>query len=407
VRDWLATSGLTGIVTARIEPEGGPLTGRYSFMQFMADCVVLLQRRLIDRVSLRELQVVKYRGSHFEQNAFPMSIGSQGIEVASFSSEDSEADVCAERVSSGVQRLDAMLGGGYYRGASVLITGAPGTAKSTLAALFTEAACRRGETTLYLSFDECGSVMVRDMCSVNVRLSPYIASGLLKMYSAYGMARSTGEHLIRLQALIREHQPRCMVIDPVSAMLKAGPPAGVAQELLHAAQRNGITIVFTSLTEAGDTDADKSAAPLLTLADTTIHLSYVAQAGERNRALTIVKSRGTRHSNQVRELILSDQGVALADVYTVGGEVLMGTLRKEKECVAQMEKEGRRAEVDRKRRELEATAADMQARMVALHRELETRQAEIAALLSAQQAQEELWDAEREDIGQMRGKDQQ
>lgn len=188
----------------------------------MADCVVMLRHRLVDWVSLRELSVVKYRGSRFQENEFPMVIGPQGIDVASFGPEETEAAVSSERVSSGVERLDTMLGGGYFRGANVLITGAPGTAKSTLGGVFAEAACRRGEKTLYVIFDERASVLVRDLCSVGIRLGPHIESGILLMYSAHTMARSTEQHLINIKEMISRHQPRCLVIDPLSAVTRVG-----------------------------------------------------------------------------------------------------------------------------------------------------------------------------------------
>ena len=410
LRDWLLQSGVTGIVAGRIDGNDLLISERYGFMQFMADCVVLLHHRMADRVSQRGLRVVKYRGSHFEENEFPMVISPQGIDATSFGLEEPEVEVSNERVSSGIGRLDTLLSGGYFRGASVLITGAPGTAKSTLAGAFAEAACLRGEKTLFVSFDERAAVMVRDLSSVNIRLSPHIESGALRMYSAHTTARSAEEHLIRLKALIGQHHPRCVVIDPLSATIKAGgrvPGLGVAAQLLHLAQLAGITVVCTSLVEGTDPLVEASAAQISTIADTWIHVSYVAHAGEHNRALTIIKSRGTKHSNQVRELILSDVGVTLADVYTAGGEVLMGSLRWEREHTAQLGKERIRAELERKRHEIELAEADSLARMEVLKRELEARRAELASLIAQQKAQEEQWRAQQRDLSARRGADKE
>ncbi len=410
LHDWLSQAGPTGIVTLKIE-EGEPLLPqRYGFMQFMADCVVLLHHCLAERVSLRDLRVVKYRGSHFAENEFPLVIGPQGMEVTSYDSKEPEAEASTERVSSGIERLDTMLGGGYFRGTSVLITGTVGTAKSTLSAAFIEAACRRGEKTLYVSFDERASAMVHNLSSVGIRLGPHIESGVLRIYAPRIEVRSTEEHLMKIRALTREHKPRCMVIDPLTAMARGGglvPALGFVQQLLHLAQVGGITMVYTSQTLGTNPLVEASEAQISTIADTWIHLSYVAQCGERNRALTIVKSRGTGHSNQVRELILSDQGVTLADVYTAGGEVLMGSLRWERERAEALQKERARVEVERKQRELELSEAETLARLAVLERQLEAQRAELALLIAQQKTQEQAWVVGQEDRGKERGADKE
>lgn len=382
VHEWLATSGLTAIVTVK-DDAGSSLSQRFSFMQFMADCVVLLQHRTQDRVSLRELQVTKYRGSSFSENEFPMIIGRTGITVAG--SETSEADypIFTERISTGIVRLDTMLGGGYYRGTSVLITGVPGTAKSTLGAAFVEAACLRGERALYVSFDEGSRETVRNMESVGIHLKPLVEAGILRMYRGHSAERSAEEHLAIVAALIDEHKPRCMVVDPLSGMLKAGgrrSAMGVAQRFLHLTKIDGITFVGTSLLEEGMTQVESSPIEVSTIADTWIHLSYVIRSGERNRALTIVKSRGTQHSNQVRELLLSEEGLTLADVYSAGGEVLMGTLRHEKETAERAEQERIQAETVHKRQELQRQEAETDAKIQVLQRDLEIQRARLQEL---------------------------
>jgi circadian clock protein KaiC len=377
-------------------------------MLFMTDCVVLLSHHIAERVSLRELRVVKYRGSRYGEAEFPMVIGPQGVEVSSFGPAETRFKVSTERVSTGVARLDTMLDGGYFRGASVLISGAPGTAKSTLAAAFAQAACGRGEKALYVSFDESAGMIERDMSSVGIRLSPHVESGLLMLYSAHGSATSGEEHFIKLKALIREHQPRCLVIDPLSAIAKAGGRVTVesfAQQLFYLTRLEGITVVVTSLTTGNDSRLDDPAAQVSTSADTWIYVSFMAKQGERNRALTIVKSRGTKHSNQVRELILSDQGVTLTDVFTAGGEVLMGSLRWEKERAVELEGKRMHAEIEHKRRLLELGEAETVARMDVLKHELEARRGELALLKLQQEEQKEQTRIEPEDLGALRGAD--
>jgi circadian clock protein KaiC len=216
-----------------------------------------------------------------------------------------------ERISSGLPRLDSMLHGGYHRGSNVLLSGAPGTAKSTLAGLFAAVACARGERTLYVSFDEGAAQIVRNLRSVGIQLATHQRSGLLKIYSTRTRGPNIEDQFGALRRKVRPYQPRCLVIDPLSALstkMQHLASADAAQQFLDFLKGEGITVVNTSLMDGLSTD-EATATGISTIADTWIHVSYVVQDGERNRALTIVKSRGTGHSNQVRELRLSDAGV--------------------------------------------------------------------------------------------------
>jgi circadian clock protein KaiC len=381
LHNWLVDSDVTGLLTVGLEPGSGEHP--YGVMQAIADCVIQLTHRLVDRVLLRELRVLKYRGSPFLANEFPIVIGPHGMEVAALAVALGDYPVSTERVSSGVERLDEMLGGGFLRGTSILITGAPGTAKSTLAGSFAAAACRRGERVLLLSFDEVASEILRNLRSVGIELAPHVEAGLLRLHSGRIEATSAEEHLIGLKTLLETHQPRCVVIDPLSAIIKAGgAPAALsmAKRLLHLAKSRGITLVCTSLLDSGHPDVEATPLQISTLSDTWLHLSYQAVEGERNRALTIVKARGTWHSNQVRELVLSAQGVTLTDVYTAEGRVLMGTARWQQEQREAQQRERERAETERRRIELEQTEAELLSRLQALEHELKRSRAERLAL---------------------------
>jgi len=295
-----------------------------------------------------------------------------------------------ERVSSGVARLDTMLGGGYYRGASVLITGFPGTAKTTLSGAFAEAACRRGERTMFFSFDSDGAEVMRNLSSVGIRLDRYTKSGLVRMVSARTISGSAETLLVRIKTLAREHQSRCVVIDPVSTLAKVGNELtahGVAERLIDWSKANGTTLVCTSLLDELNGQLE-GGTPLQisTIADTWIHLNYLVQAGERNRGLSIIKSRGTSHSNQVRELILSDAGVTLADIYTAGGEVLMGTMRYEKESAERVAKEVAEVAGKLKRVSLDAEEAVLEVRAKSLQTELLAKQVEKTLLARTTQS---------------------
>jgi circadian clock protein KaiC len=388
IRDWLAENQMSAIMTAKTE--GGLSDAvNYDFMQFMVDCVVRLTRRLEHSVSLHRLQITKYRGSDFRAGEFPVSFGASGMEVAPPEPAEIRHRASTERISAGFERLDKMLGGGLFRGSSTLITGLPGTSKTTLAGKFAEAACRRGERTLFVSFDEGAEPIVRNLASVGIQFKPHLKSGLLRMYSARTESTGAEDQLAKLKSLIRDYRPRCMVIDPLSAIAKAGGLAAaraVASRLIYLVKDQGITVFITAINEGDDPTAEATDLQVSTIADTWIHLSYLIRSGERNRALTIIKSRGTWHSNQVRELILGKTGPVLADVYTAGGEVLMGTLRWEKEDQERGKAVQRRAEFDHKRRDLQVSEADTHARITAMQHDLARQRAELETYSSENQA---------------------
>jgi circadian clock protein KaiC len=389
LQEWLHATGLTALITAKASEGDRISTERYAFMQFMVDAVISLNHRMVERVSLRGLRIMKYRGSGFSEGEFPMIIANSGIEVATFGPIDLEYDVSTERVSSGVARLDTMLDGGYYKGSVVLISGAPGVAKTTLAGAFARAACERHQRVLYVSFDEAGSQIVRNLRSVSIDLQPYVDAGLLEMFSTRTESRSSEDHLINLKQRINAFKPQGLVVDPLSALGKTGGHVAAvhaALRLLDFARSLGITTVCTSLVESGAVD-ETTATETSTIADTWIHLAYLVHGGERNRTLTIVKSRGMKHSNQVRELLLSKDGITLADVFTAGGTVLVGTARWEHEMEVREAKARARAERARRRKSAEQSEARLRAQIAALESQLEAHHAE--AELLAQLDEEE------------------
>ena len=380
---WLVDRGLTCIFTLKgTADEPNSITDHpYGFMQFMVECSVILNHSLVGGVSQRNMRVQKYRGSSFDENESPFVIGDGGFDVAIVRTLGrSDVKVTNERVTSGIKRLDTMLGGGYYRAACVLITGFPGTAKTTLSGAFAEAACRRGERTLFVSFDSDGSEVIRNLTSVGIRLERYLKSGLLRMVSARTIVGSAEMSLVRIKAIAAAHRARCLVIDPVSALSNSGTDLaahGVGQRLIDWTKADRITLVCSSLlNEISGLSEPSTPLHISTLADTWIHLSHIVQAGERNRGMSIIKSRGTAHSNQVRELILSNAGVTLADIFTAGGEVLMGTMRWEKESAERLADQV--AEVDGKLKlvALDAQKAELEVRLKAVQTELIAKQLE-------------------------------
>jgi circadian clock protein KaiC len=408
IRDWLAENEVdAAIFTAKIDGHGSEIAN-YGFLQFMVDCVIEFESRLECGVALHRVQVTKYRGSAFAKGEYPVSFGSGGMEIAGPEPTEIQQVASSERVSAGFERLDTMLGGGLFRGSSTLITGVPGTSKTTLSGKFAEAACRRGERTLFVSFDEGADRITRNLTSVGIQLKPYVKSGILRMYSGRTEAIAAEDHLVKLKSLIAEHRPLCMVIDPLSAIAKAGgltAARSVANRFIYLAKEQKITVLVTAINEGDQPEAEATDLQISTIADTWIHLSYLIRGGERNRALTIIKSRGTQHSNQVRELILSDAGPILADVYTAGGEVLMGTLRWEKEDEERAKTVQRRSEFDQKRVALEVAEADTRARIKALEDDLERQRAELATYFSDDQARAVSASARQKSLRRIRSAD--
>ncbi|MBC7994677.1 MAG: circadian clock protein KaiC [Rhizobacter sp.] len=410
---WLNACGFTALITAKADGDTSHGVGQqpFGFMQFMVDCAVVLNHSMALGVSQRNLRVQKYRGSTFDENESPFVIGASGFDVA-ITRKLGRVDnpVSTERIGSGVARLDTMLGGGYYRGATVLVTGFPGTAKTTLSGAFAEAACGRGERTLFVSFDSDGAEVVRNLSSVSIRLDRHLESGLLRMVSARTLLGSAETLLVRIKTLARSHGARCIVIDPVSTLSTAGNELtahAVAERLIDWSKAEGVTLVCTSLLDELTSGAGSgSLLHVSTLADTWIHLSYLVQAGERNRGLSIIKSRGTAHSNQVRELILSNDGVTLADIYTAGGEVLMGTLRWEKERAVRLAAETAEVAARLKQVRLDAEEAELEVRLKSLQTELVAKRTEKSLLARATESLEGEASQGNTQLRELRGADE-
>jgi circadian clock protein KaiC len=408
---WLLAHQLTGVVTLKAESdERGAGRHPFGFIQFMVDCAVILNHSVVLGVSQRNLRVQKYRGSSFDENESPFLIGKTGFEVAvTRTLGRGGAEVTNERVSSGVERLDTMLGGGYYRGASVLITGFPGTAKTTLSGAFAEAACLRGERTMFVSFDSDSNEVIRNLGSVGIQLERFVENGSLHMVSARTITGSAETYLVRIKTLAKEHRARCLVVDPVSTLSKSGNELtahSVAERLIDWSKAEGITLVCTSLLDEMSSQSEAgSPLQISTLADTWIHLNYLVQAGERNRGMSIIKSRGTAHSNQVRELILSDAGITVTDTYTAGGEVLMGTMRWEKESAERHASEVAAVTAKLTSVKLEAEEAELEARMRSLQVELAAKRTEKEVLARSAEVHEREQSLGRDRMRELRGTD--
>lgn len=409
IATWLSEQDVTGLITAKAstEPEtdvADPLSK--SSLPYIADCVILLEQSLIRKVSYRSLRILKYRGSSFDENAAPLLITESGIVAIDTGRPARTVTATTERVSSGVARLDEMLGGGYFRNSCILLTGAPGTAKTILAGAFAAAASQRNEQTLFVSFDSYTDEIVRDLRAVGLRLGEEVAKGTLQIVSRRSYIGSEETQFALLTESARRHGARCVVIDPLSAITNERNPdtsQRVIERFVHWAKSSGITLLCTSLLDSPDQLSETTPTRLSTFADAWIHLSYVQHAGERNRALSVVKFRGSGHSNQVRELRLANDAISLTDVYTEGGEVLMGTLRwsreRELQLAADQQEEAARLQL----RALEADANLLTARMKSIETELLSKQEERETLIRAAEQRRNERDNIKHGLQRLRG----
>jgi circadian clock protein KaiC len=403
LEDWIRSSALTAILTVKTFGRGESDQRRTDLLQYMADCVVVLSRSLSDTESSRSLCVQKYRGADFHANPVPMVITAAGSEVVALRTDRNDYPVFSERVSTGIARLDGLINGGYRRGSSILISGSPGTSKTSLAASFAASACSRGERALFISFDESGAQIIENMESIGANLQTFVDEGLLLIASFISTGATPEAHFVRARDLIRSHRPSCLVIDPISALLKSRYPFSreIVEALLDFAKSQGITVLCTSLLDSVSGDAEMSASHVSTIADTWIQVSYVARDGERNRALTIIKSRGTAHSNQVRELTLGFEGIDLVDVYVAEGEVLMGSARLQKEADIAGQQTLAVAESRLRQMALEAefTALDQQVMTATITRDLKQKEIDfLASTTRARAAQSRVTAGRRLDL---------
>ncbi|HET7225178.1 MAG TPA: circadian clock protein KaiC [Candidatus Eisenbacteria bacterium] len=306
---WLKDRGVTALITG--ERGEGTLT-RHGIEEYVSDCVILLDHRVEDQVATRRLRVIKYRGTHHGTNEYPFLIDASGMDVLPVTSLGLAHAASRQRVSTGIRELDGMLGGqGVFAGSSVLVSGSAGTGKSSLAAHFVDAACGRGERSLYFAFEESADQIVRNMGSIGIDLARHVASGMLEFHCARPTLRGLEAHLAKMYQRLREHQPRAVVIDPLSNFSAIGNRDEVKAMLLRLIdllKSRSITGWYTSLTLGVRDDSDVAVSSLI---DTWVSIAMLDRGTSRTRTLSIVKSRGMAHSDDVRELLITDHGVRL------------------------------------------------------------------------------------------------
>ena len=374
---WLKDRGLTAVITG--ERGAGGLT-RHGIEEYVSDCVILLDNRVHDQLATRRLQIVKYRGSAHGSNEYPFIIDEDGISVLPVTSLGLDYAVSTERVPTGVTALDDMLdGGGYYRGSSVLISGAAGTGKSSLAAMFVDATCRRKERALYFAMEESGAQVCRNMSSIGLDLDVWRKKQLLEIHPARPTVYGLEMHLVAMHKRIEAFQPRAVVLDPISSLLASGNQHEVESMLVRLfdyLKTKQITCLVTALTRSGE---EESVVGISSLIDSWFQVRDIEIDGERTRGLYLVKSRGMGHSNQVREFVISSEGVNLVPVAIGPHGVLTGSARLNIEAERRSRRAAREQEVARQERALGRRRANLVNQMAALRAELESAEEDFRA----------------------------
>ena len=402
---WLKDKGVTAIVTG--ERGDGTLT-RQGLEEYISDCVIVLDQRVSDLISSRLLRIIKYRGSLHGTNEYPFLIDENGISVLPITSLGLQHIASNKRVSTGVARLDAMLGGaGYYRGSSVLISGTAGTGKSSLAAHFAEAACRRGERALYFAFEESPTEIMRNMHSIGINLEPWVQKGLLQFHATRPTIFGLERHLTTMRKAVNDFKPQVVIVDPLNSFIIGNNVTEVQfmlTRLVDFLKTKQITGLFTSLTSGGSA-LDQSEVSVSSLIDTWLLLRAIESGGERNRGLFILKSRGMAHSNQIREFLLTDHGAELRDVYVGPEGVLSGSARLTQEAQKQAALMIRDQEVELRRIELERKRTTLEAQIAVLRAEFAVQEIASVKIIGQEKAEEAQLAQGRVDMGLSRKED--
>jgi circadian clock protein KaiC len=402
---WLKKKGVTAIVTG--ERGSGTLT-RQGLEEYVSDCVILLDHRVTDQSSIRRLRIVKYRGSTHGTNEYPFLIDEDGFSVLPVTSLGLNHHSSRERISSGIPRLDTMLSGkGYFRGSTVLVSGTAGTGKTSLAAQFVEAACKRGEKVLYFAFEESPSQFMRNMSSIGIHLEQYVQKGLLHFLATRPTLHGLEHHLATSIKLINQIKPQIVVLDPIDAFVIGSNQTEVKIMLLRLVdflKTNNITAFFANLTKSNSNNelTDMSISSLI---DTWLLLRDIEIGGERNRGLYILKSRGMDHSNQIREFILTNNGIELLDVYVGPEGVLTGSARLSQESKNDAEQLLRKQEIERNKYSLELKRAAMEAQIVVLKSEFKETESEALKVIELEKAKTETFAVDKKNMAESRKAD--
>ncbi len=399
---WLKAKGVTTIITGE---RGEKTLTRQGLEEYVSDCVILLEHRVINQISTRLLRVIKYRGSLHGTNEYPFLIDEEGISVLPVTSLKLNNEVSTQRLSSGISTLDAMLGGrGFFRGSSILVSGTAGTGKTSIAAYFADATCLRKERCLYFAFEESPKQIVRNMQSIGINLQTHIDAGLLQIQSARPTLYGLEMHLVGMHKLIKKFKPATVILDPITNLVTIGSMSEVKSMLIRLIdflQGEDITVLFTALIYDKDTTVQTDEG-VSSLVDAWVLVRDIESNGERNRGVYIMKSRGMKHSNQVREFVIKDNGLELIDVYLGPDGILVGSAREAQQLSEATGIELRSHAMSRKDRELERKRLVLQAKIASLQEEFESVQDELNKTFLEDDLKKEIMDKNRQELIQNR-----
>ncbi len=382
---WLKVKGVTAIITGE---RGDETLTRQGLEEYVSDCVIMLDHRISEQTSTRRLRVVKYRGSLHGSNEYPFLIDESGFSVLPVTSLGLEHVVSNERISSGIKALDDMLEGkGYYRGSTVLVSGTAGIGKTSTAAHFAEAACKRGERVLYFCFEESPNQLMRNMLSIGIKLEPWVRKGLLKFQATRPTLYGLEMHLAVTHKFVNEFKPDIVILDPINTFVVADKEFEVKTLLMRIVdflKVNQITALFTSLTSAA-CNTESSDVGISSLIDTWLLLRDIELNGERNRGMYVLKSRGMANSNQIREFVLTNHGVELRDVYIGASGVLTGSARIAQEAHENSEFLTRKHDIELKKREIARKRKALEAKVATMLADFGSKEAEAIKIIEEEQ----------------------
>ncbi len=399
---WLKNKGITAIITG--EKGDGNYT-RQGLEEYVSDCVILLDHRVINQISTRRLRVVKYRGTVHGTNEYPFLIDEDGISVLPVTSLKLEKEISSERVSSGIPSLDEMLGSkGFFKGSSILVSGTAGTGKTSISAFFADATCRRGERCIYFAFEESPKQIIRNMQSININLQKHVDNGLLQFSASRPTLHGLEMHLVVIYKMIKKFKPSVVILDPITNLVTVGSVSEVKSMLIRLIdflQEEQVTVMFTALT-LNSIINEQTDEGVSSLVDAWLLVRDIEFNGERNRGLYIMKSRGMKHSNQVREFVISNDGIDLVDVYLGKEGVLTGSAR-----VAEVLKEHtsnalRNNALNRKDREINRKRQILEAQIANLKSEFESVEEELNKIYIEEELKNEVLEKTRKEVTELR-----
>lgn len=399
---WLKDKGVTAIITG--ERGDGKLT-RQGLEEYVSDCVILLDHRVVNQISTRRLRIIKYRGTLHGTNEYPFLIDEDGISVLPVTSLKLEKPVGSKRIPSGIKAMDEMMGGqGFYRGASVLVSGTAGTGKTSIAAYFANETCKNGERCLYFAFEESPQQIIRNMRSIDLHLEKHVKSGLLKFQSARPTLYGLEMHLVAIHKEIKKFKPSVIVLDPITNLITVGSMGEVKNMLIRLIdflQEEQITVMFTAL--ALNTNVtEQTDEGVSSLVDTWLLVRDIEFNGERNRGMYIMKSRGMKHSNQVREFVISDTGLDLVEVYLGPDGVLTGSAREAQRIQEETGEAIRNYAVSRKDREIVRKRKVLESKIASLNSEFESVEEELNKVYEEEELRKEIMNKNREVVTRIR-----